>query len=39
MEIDFKETPELEQNLHWHNSSNVLCNYIEKPGYYSKICY
>ena len=24
MEIDFKETPELEQNLHWHNSSNVL---------------
>lgn len=37
MEIDFKETPELEQNLHWHNSSNVLCNYMREPEYLIKI--
>lgn len=37
MEIDFKETPELEQNLQRHNSSNVLCNYMREPEYLIKI--
>lgn len=37
MEISFKETPELDQNLHWNNSSNVLCNYMREPEYLIKI--
>ncbi len=30
-------TPELEPNLHWHNSANVLCNYMKEAEYLEKI--
>lgn len=33
MENEFIGTPELGNNLHWKNSSNVLCNYMKKQEY------
>lgn len=29
----FVGTPQLEQQLHWNNSANVLCNYMKEQGY------
>jgi len=29
--------PELEHQLHWNNSSNVLCNYMKEPTFLDKI--
>ena len=29
--------PELEHQLHWNNSSNVLCNYMKEPAFLDKI--
>ena len=30
-------TPELELKLHWQNSANVLCNYMQKFEYLEMI--
>ena len=33
MEFSLTGTPEIAPKLYWHNSANVLCNYMKKPEF------
>lgn len=36
-ELMLNGKPELEHQLHWNNSSNVLCNYMKEQAFLDKV--